>query len=173
MEEIVIFTDGATPNNQNKGNRIGGIGVFFESVCDNIIIDNISYGLLETPTCKVTNQVCELKACIDGLEKLISIDNIKNKKIIIYTDSMYVVNTITTWAKGWEKNNWTKQNGSIVNLELVQKLYYLSNTYNVKFIHVKAHCIEPKNKNSIEWKLWYGNNMADSLAVSGAKKLKI
>ena len=31
MKVIEIFTDGATPNNQNKGNvgRTGGVGVFF------------------------------------------------------------------------------------------------------------------------------------------------
>jgi ribonuclease HI len=165
IEEIIIFTDGATPNNQNKGNRIGGVGVFYE----NNIVGNISYGLIETESNKVTNQICELLACIDGLEKVLTVENIKNKQIIIYTDSMYIVNTITIWAKNWEKNNWTKQNGDIANLSLVQKLYFLANTYNVKFIHVKAHRVEPINKASIEWKLWYGNYMADSLAVSGAK----
>ena len=29
MKSIVVYTDGAVPNNQVKGNRKGGVGVFF------------------------------------------------------------------------------------------------------------------------------------------------
>ena len=29
MNEIIVFTDGSTLNNQEKGNRRGGVGVFF------------------------------------------------------------------------------------------------------------------------------------------------
>ena len=29
MKELIFFTDGSTLNNQEKGNRRGGVGVFF------------------------------------------------------------------------------------------------------------------------------------------------
>jgi ribonuclease HI len=105
--EIKIFTDGAVPNNQNKGNRKGGVGVFFG------INDprNISFGIKETSIYKVTNQICELMACIKAIETIISTEKIKKRTIVIYTDSMYIVNSITVWAKVWEKNNWKKADG--------------------------------------------------------------
>jgi len=166
MKDIIIFTDGATSNNQIKGNRKGGIGVFFG---DNDS-KNISLPLEETKTFKVTNQVCELLACIKAIEKVISTGKIGKNNIIINTDSMYIVNTINEWAERWEKNNWKKSdNKPIQNKELVIQLYYLSLNLNVKFNHVKAHTKEPLNKDSPEYFNWYGNYMADYLAVSSTK----
>jgi ribonuclease HI len=121
--EVKIFTDGAVPNNQNKGNRKCGVGVFFG------INDprNISFGIKETSIYKVTNQICELMACIKAIETIISTEKIKKRTIVIYTDSMYIVNSITVWAKVWEKNNWKKADGkNVLNIELIKSLYYLS-----------------------------------------------
>jgi ribonuclease HI len=168
MKEILIFTDGATPNNQNKGHRKGGVGVFFGEKDPR----NISYGLIESEHLKVTNQVCELSACIKALEKIISSEKVMGKQIIIYTDSMYIVNTIANWASGWEKNGWKRDTGKISNLELIKKLYYYSINFGIIYRHVNAHQTEPEDKTSNEWKLWYGNHMADFLAVEGAKKTK-
>jgi ribonuclease HI len=165
MKSIIIYTDGAVPNNQIKGNRKGGIGVFF-GVDD---IRNISCGIKESSNIKVTNQVCELLACIKAIETIISTEKIGNKIIEIKTDSMYIVNTITNWAKKWEKNNWKKSdNKPIQNEVLVKKLYYLSINLSVKFTHVKAHTISP-SINSPEYLDWFGNYMADKLAVNATK----
>ena len=170
MNNIIIFTDGSTFNNQNKnGNRKGGVGVFFGDDDER----NISYGMVETPKQKVTNNVCELTACIDGIEKVMSTQKTIGKQIIIYTDSMYVVNIIVNWAKGWEKNNWTKEGGKISNLDLIKKLYYYSINFGIIFKHVDAHMDEPEDRNSKEWKLWYGNMMADKLATNGTKQINI
>jgi ribonuclease HI len=163
MKDIIIFTDGAVPNNQKKGNRKGGIGVFFGENDSK----NISFSIKESSILKVTNQVCELLACIKAIEKLISTEKIGKNNIIINTDSMYIVNTINDWAKKWEKNNWKKSDNKIIqNEEIVKQLYYLSLNLNVKFIHVKAHTKEPIDKSSQEYINWYGNYMADKLAVS-------
>lgn len=169
MKEILIFTDGATPNNQDKsGNRKGGVGVFFGTDDPR----NISFGMVENEKQKVTNNVCELTACIRALEKIMSTEKVIGKQIIIYTDSMYIVNTIANWASGWEKNGWKKDGGKISNLDLVKKLYYYSINFGIILRHVDAHLSEPADKDSKEWKLWYGNMMADKLAVEGAKKVK-
>lgn len=167
--EIWIFTDGATPANhsQNK-DRKGGVGVFFGEDDER----NISFGLVETDKFKVTNNVCELTACIKAIEKLLSTTIIINKQIIIYTDSMYIVNTISSWAKEWASAGWKKSGGKIQNLELIKKLYYYSLNLGIIFRHVDAHTIEPEDKTSKEWRLWNGNNNADKLAVFGAKKVK-
>ena len=159
--EITIFTDGSTLNNQKKGNRIGGYGVFFG---DNDI-RNISVLLKETKDFKVTNNVAELLACIKGVEKIMN-DNYT--KILICTDSMYVLNSMTKWAKKWEKNNWINSKGKQVeNIDLVKKLYEFTKLYNIKYKHIRSHMKEPK-KDTEEYFYWYGNNMADKLAVDAA-----
>lgn len=165
MKPIIIFTDGAVPNNQNAGKRKGGVGVFFG-------IDdprNISFGMKESQSNKVTNQVCELTACIMGLETIVSSEKIGKREILICTDSMYIVNSISEWAKKWEKNNWKKaDNKPIQNDILIKKLYYLSKNLKVGYKHVKAHTSSPKT-DSDEYFEWFGNYMADKLAVEAAK----
>jgi len=165
MKSIIIYTDGAVPNNQVKGNRKGGVGVFFGTDDSR----NISWVLKETSKIKVTNQVCELMGCIKAIETVISTEKIGNKQIEIRTDSMYIVNTINGWAKKWEKANWKKaDNKPVQNLDLVKRLYYLTVNLNVKFTHVKAHTTAPP-VDSPEYADWFGNFMADKLAVNATK----
>ena len=167
MKEIHIYTDGSTLNNQQKGSRTGGLGVFFGDNDKR----NISYSLKETPKFKVTNQVAELSACVKAIETIIGSQMIGLKQIIIYTDSMYIVNSMSGWASGWEKNNWKKATGKVIeNKNLMIKLYYYSKNLNVIFRHVKAHR-DPPSKDSEEYIHWYGNDMADKLAVKAAKKI--
>jgi ribonuclease HI len=154
---IKVFTDGSCKGSTN--NKRAGYGCYFP---DNNKL-NISKKLKGN---KITNQVAELTACIKAIEKIISSIEIKN--IIIYTDSMYTINSITLWANKWSKNNWMKnENESIMNKKLIKKLYFYYKNLNIEFKHVKAHKKEPE-KNSDEHYLWYGNNMADKLANDGA-----
>jgi ribonuclease HI len=165
MNKIIVFTDGAVPNNQSKNIKKGGIGVYFGKDDER----NISLSLHETKDQKVTNQVCETMACIMALETLVSTQKIGKKEIVICTDSMYLVNSITEWANGWEKNNWKKADGKPVqNIELIKKLYYLSKNLKVTYQHVKAHRKAPPI-DSDEYFEYYGNYMADKLASDAAK----
>ena len=168
MKEIIIFTDGSSLNNQEKGKRRGGVGVFFGDDDPR----NLSFSLKESKYFKVTNQVAELTACVRGIETLLGSQKTIAKQIVIYTDSMYIVNSISNWAKNWEKNDWKKSNGSYVeNLKLIKKLYYYCLNLGIILRHVKAHKNPPSDTSSKEYKLWYGNDQADKLAVAGAKKL--
>lgn len=152
---IKVFTDGSCVN-LNKPNCRAGCGVYFGDKRD------ISYEIIRG---KKTNQVAELKACILALHRIMETEKLDKKKIIIYSDSMYTINCVTKWAKGWEKNNWKKSTGEkIINKKLIKKLYYLTNNMNVEYKHVRAHKKEPK-KNTEEHYFWYGNYMADKLAT--------
>jgi len=157
---MIIYTDGACINNQHKAIRKAGCGVFFNNINN---INNISVKL-DGP--KQTNQVAELTACILGIEELIKHNNTND--IVIKTDSMYTINCINTWFEGWKKRGWKKADGKPVdNLELIQKLHYYKSTYNIKFVHVRAHREEP-NRDDPSYPDWYGNMMADKLATNGA-----
>lgn len=165
MGKIIVFTDGAVPNSQSKKLKKGGIGVYFGPHDQR----NITQGITETSHNKVTNQVCELTACVLAIETIISTEKIGKSKIEIRTDSMYITNAMNEWASKWEKLNWKKSDGKpIQNETLIKKLYYLSLNLNVKFTHVKAHTKEPA-LDSTDYFDWFGNYMADKLATEAAK----
>lgn len=151
MSIIDIFTDGSTLFNQDPNKRRGGIGVYFGEDDDR----NISEEILG----EVTNQRMELLAVIRGL-KICDSNNIN-----IYTDSIYVINSLTIWIINWEKNNWKNSKGKDVqNKDLIMELNQLTKNKNINFYHVKAH--QKKPDNVLDYKLWYGNKMADYLATN-------
>ena len=164
MEEFKVFTDGSVSNN-GRNNCKGGIGIYFS---DNNL-DNVKCKL-NIP--KITNNICELLAGKEAINIIINkkkfLENIENKiknKIIIYTDSCYLINCITLWYRTWQKNNWkNSKKEPVKNIEIIHKLreYYLK--YDIDFRFVKAHQKKPKDENSIEYYEWYGNYMADKLA---------
>lgn len=157
MKDIIVFTDGSC-----KGpidNKRAGYGCYFPQY-EKL---NISKKLKKN----ITNQVAELTACVKAIEKILS--NKQFYKIIIYTDSKYLINSITLWSDKWKNNNWKKDSGEpICNKKLIKKLHFYYKNINIEFIHIRAHQSEPDNKNTEEYKLWYGNYMADQLANNGA-----
>ena len=147
---MYVFTDGAvTGNNKNNPNRKGGIGVWSEK-------DSFS-GKVEKPT----NNICELLAIKKALEMF-------PEKITIVTDSEYCIKSLTVWIKIWKKNGWiTSSKKPVLNKELLQEIDELIQIKKPKFKHIKSHMKEPDDFESEEYKLWYGNMKADSLANQG------
>ena len=111
---IKIYTDGACSGNPGSG----GWGVV-------VITDEISkHSGGEENT---TNNRMELKAAIMGISK-----SSINKKVIIYTDSKYVKDGITSWINNWKSNNWlTSSKKPVKNQDLWQELDVLNNKYDV------------------------------------------
>ena len=158
IKDIVrVYTDGSCINN-GKINARGGIGVWFGENDPR----NISAKLNAK---RPTNQLAELTAILNALE--IFSENIKDIKLIIYTDSEYSIKCITRYCKLWSNNNWKKKDGNpIKNLDTIRTIYnfYLNYMNNICFVHVKAHT-KRTDRDS------YGNNMADKLAVAGANSI--
>lgn len=167
MNKYSVFTDGSCLNNGKK-NSTGAIGIYFS---DNNS-DNVSQ-FIENDGNKITNQTMELIACIQAL-KIINdkIDKgFKVNIIYIYTDSKYVINSMTKWYQNWVKNGWKNSKGKDVdNKDLIQMLYELKSKYIVIFKHVNSHQEEPKDKNNDDYKMWYGNFMADKFATDACKR---
>ena len=170
QETYEVFTDGSSINNGYK-NCVGGIGVFFKDLSSN----NISRKITKEKYGKVSNNICEMDACIVAIN--IIINNTKFQKnidtIIIYTDSQYLINCITKWYNAWEKNNWKRKTRKgnleqVKNINLIKEIKRLTNLYNIRFKHCRAHQKDP-GENSALYKEWYGNMMEDKLANSGAK----
>ena len=83
----------------------------------------------------------ELLAPIKALNKIS-----KGSKGQIFTDSKYVKSGITEWINNWKKNGWKTANKQPVkNKELWTELDILSNSFEVKWIWVKAHSTDKLN----------------------------
>lgn len=142
--KVTIFTDGGAINNPGPG----GFGVV-------TIIDGVekeySGGYRLT-----TNNRMELMAVIVALQKI----KIRNRPIVLHSDSSYVVNGISKgWAKKWQKNGWRKSDGKpAVNPDLWKKLLSLVATLDIEFKWVKGHAGHTHNER------------CDRLAVSSARK---
>ncbi len=178
---IEVFTDGSSTVYHDTNNlRYGGIGVFFGPNSKN----NVSTPLVGK---EVSNQRAELGACVAAIKKYevitkeLSVTYNNPIKLLIITDSMYTINCITQWCPTWKKNGWRRKAKStlddICNLDLIKRLYQLYNKHNKKtklisFTHVRSHQKEPLDKESNEWKMWYGNKQADSLAGAAMEQAR-
>ena len=120
---IKIYTDGSCLNNPG------------DVVCAAIIIINGDIKKISGSVKDTTNNKMELLAPIKALQEIK-----KNHPIEIYTDSQYVRLGITDWIHKWIKNNWqTSKREPVKNKELWVQLYELTNSYEIKWIWVKAH----------------------------------
>jgi ribonuclease HI len=155
MSIINVFTDGSCYNNGKK-NAIAGIGIYFGN--------NDKRNVSERINGKQTNNTAELTAIIKVFD-ILKEELTQNNSIIIYSDSEYSINSLTTWAVTWEKNNWKKKNNKqIENIELIKIGYSLLKQYNnVQLSYIRAHT---GKKDTIS----IGNEKADELAYQSLNK---
>ena len=172
MENVIIaFCDGSCYNNgiKDKEQR-AGIGVYFPGYQAH----NISEAL---PFQKKTNNRAELYAIIRCLERVLEkpegLPLNDESVVLIKSDSLLCVNTVTKWMAGWKKNGWIKGDGKIPeNKDLLLRLDALldSYPYEVRFQHMRGHQKEPKDKESEAWFDWFGNMISDKLAGDAARQ---
>ncbi len=112
---IVVFTDGSSRGNPGKG----GWGA--------VVVDNNDGKVYELGGHEdnTTNNRMEMMAAREALSF------IESRKIEgdveIHTDSAYLLNGITGWVFGWEKNGWkTKTGEDVLNQDLWKELGALS-----------------------------------------------
>lgn len=172
-ETHIAFTDGSCFDN-GSSKALGGIGVFFSDDSN----ENISECLVSSSG-HITNNKCELEAVRRALLVISNRDNFDFEDFIkIYTDSKYLIDSITKWSNTWAKNGWMRKNKSgkkvkVKNVELIKEIRCLYLKYNVQLIHCKAHTTFNGVANSPEYKIWYGNKRADELAVQGSLSNKV
>jgi ribonuclease HI len=139
MTEVVIYTDGACSGNPGPG----GWGVVMRWRGT----EKEMYGF--DPL--TTNNRMELMAAIQALEALR-----RPEKVSLHTDSTYVLNGITKWLPGWERNGWkTAARKPVKNEDLWRRLSKAMEPHDVNWVWVKGHAGDP------------GNERADALARRG------
>lgn len=73
-------------------------------------------------------------------------------RILIVSDSEYLVKGIREWVPGWQSRGWTRKGGAIENLELWKVLTHSLDKHDAQFTWVRGHAGHPKNE--------YANDLA-------------
>ena len=143
MKEVVAYTDGACKGNPGRG----GWGAWLrwndheKRLCGGEVL--------------TTNNRMELMAAIQALEALR-----EPCRIVLNTDSTYVMKGITEWMPGWKRKNWKTADGKPVkNVDLWQRLDVARLKHEVEWRWVRGHNGD------------IGNELADQLANEGITTL--
>ncbi|WP_300523800.1 ribonuclease HI [Alcanivorax sp.] len=143
MKQVIIFTDGACRGNPGPG----GWGAVMR------------YGTTEKTLFggepDTTNNRMELMAAIMALEALT-----QPCKVVLTTDSRYVMDGITQWMANWKKRGWkTASRQTVKNADLWRRLDAACGKHTIEWQWVKGHSGHPENEK------------ADALANRGIDEL--
>ena len=127
-ELIHLFTDGGCRGNQQEDN-IGAWGAYMK-------YKHFEHSI-KGGTKNTTNNIMELTGCIEGLKAITN----KDIPVVVYLDSAYVLNGITSWMSKWKSNGWRTANKKpVVNKELwIQLDCLVSQFKDIRFVKVKGH----------------------------------
>ena len=73
-------------------------------------------------------------------------------RVLLVSDSEYLVKGIREWVPGWERRGWTRKAGAIENLELWQDLVAVARRHDAQWTWVRGHKGHAKNE--------YANDLA-------------
>lgn len=142
MTEVVIYTDGACSGNPGPG----GWGAVLQGGGK----EKELYG----GDALTTNNRMELMAAIQALEALK-----RPMKVSLHTDSKYLLDGITKWIHGWQRNGWlTSAKKPVKNDDLWRRLIEAMRPHDVTWVWVRGHAGDP------------GNERADALARRGIEE---
>ena len=146
LTKIEIATDGACKGNPGPG----GWGALIRSGGTE---KELSGGELLT-----TNNRMELTAAIEGLNALK-----RPCDVILSTDSRYVMDGLTKWIKGWQKNGWkTAAKQPVKNADLWQALLDAAKPHRIEWVWVKGHAGHPDNERA--------DTLASDAAVAAGRR---
>ena len=149
----VVATDGGSTKNGKPGCRAS-----FAVVFGRHDPRNESGEITELPS----NQRAELTAITTAINIIYETQD--KEKYTILTDSDYGMKCFTSWAKNWMRNNWqTGKKEPVKHRDLIEPAFkkYLELSSRVTFKHIRSHRSAPLNKNSLAYKEWYLNDLAD------------
>ena len=130
LPRVEIATDGACKGNPGPG----GWGAV------------LRYGSVEKDMSGgeplTTNNRMELMAAIRALDALKRPSHVK-----LSTDSRYVMDGLTKWLKGWQRNGWkTASKQPVKNADLWRELVAAAEPHRIDWQWVKGHAGHPDNE---------------------------
>ena len=152
--KVRVYTDGACSENPGPG----GWAVVFNSAnkCRTISGN-------EKLT---TNNRMELRAVIEAFKRIVNKGR-SDVQYDIYSDSAYVVNTISShWINAWKKNNWkTTKREDVKNKDLWEEFDVLKTKVEKLNLHITLNKIKGHSGNTF-------NEFVDKLAKAESMKAK-
>ena len=140
---VEIYTDGACRGNPGPG----GWGA--------LLIAGMRRKTMHGGAEETTNNRMELTAAIEALNALNG-----KRKVILHTDSKYVMDGINEWMPNWKKRGWkTSAKKPVKNKDLWQALDEATSRHEIEWRWVKGHDGNP------------GNEEADALANRGIDEM--
>ena len=129
MKKVDIYTDGACSGNPGPG----GYGA--------VLLYGTKRKELSGGYRVTTNNRMEIMGVLAALEALL-----EPCEVTLYSDSSYVVNAIEKgWLENWQKINWVRKTGKVLNVDLWKRLLPLLEKHQVKFCWVKGHASNAEN----------------------------
>jgi ribonuclease HI len=142
----VVHLDESCLGNGTPGDNPGGAGGLVE------IRTSAGVGrrdfFLHAPA--TTNNRMALAGAIAALQLLGQKGN--RLRLLVVSDSEYLVKGIREWAPGWQRRGWTRKGGPIENLPLWKALWQSLEKHEAQFTWVRGHAGHPKNE--------YANDLA-------------
>jgi ribonuclease HI len=130
MKHVEIFTDGACKGNPGPG----GWGA--------ILRMGHHEKELSGHDSETTNNRMELSGAIEALKALK-----EPCQVTLHTDSRYVIDGITRWIYGWQRNGWRNAaKKPVANADLWQDLIEAAKPHTIEWVWVKGHDGHPENE---------------------------
>lgn len=147
----VVHLDESCLGNGRDGQTPGGAGGLIE-VRTATGVERRDIYLHDPDT---TNNRMALEGAIATLEVLARKNN--RFRVIIVSDSQYLVRGMREWLPNWKARNWRRKGGTIENLGLWQRLDHEATKHDVQWTWVRGHRGHVKNE--------YSNDLAVTAAA--------
>lgn len=131
VTELIAYTDGGCRGNPG----IGAWGL--------VLVDPRTRQALERAggEAETTNNRMEMMAAIEALSAVRG----AGRKVLVLTDSRYLIGCCTEWMPGWKARGWKKKGDPLKNVDLLQRLDVLLAERPVAFRWVAGHSGHPGN----------------------------
>ena len=149
----VLHLDESCLGNGREGENPGGGAGLIEVRSRGGRVERRDFYLHEPAT---TNNRMALKGATMALEILGGKG--ARLKVLVVSDSQYLVRGVREWMGAWEARGWTRKSGPIENLELWKRLRAVQRKHDVQWTWLRGHARHPKNE------------YADRLAVRAARE---
>lgn len=143
-DDLIVYTDGSSYSSPRRG----GIGIRF------LLAD--AFGEEVTKDIEVvgykgaTNNQMELQACITALKEALELEELNDvSRILVHTDSMYIVDNYKNAMWKWPPAKWRNRHGRPVEnaAQWKELVKYIRKTQKiVEFKWVKGHSKDKHNK---------------------------
>jgi ribonuclease HI len=149
VKPIIVYTDGSA----DLDGYGGAAAVLFHGEREKKVSEGFrpgTLGVMWLPPgryAKVTNQQMEIMSCILALSPKTIKKRDRRWKVIIRSDSKYVVNCFNEgWIENWRRKNWINKGEERPNRALWETLEALVANFDVEFEWLRGHNGDPGNE---------------------------